>query len=102
MFKRFLTYSILSLIALGGFFGNVDITNNLENHITFSIKSNTTYALGEFNAAKDSQAANVAMEAEKSTPSSTDATKMYNGLIDGMNIILGVITVIVSPAIMFA
>ena len=93
MFKRFLTYSILSLIALGGFFGNVDITNNLENHITFSIKSN---------AAKDSQAANVAMEAEKSTPSSTDATKMYNGLIDGMNIILGVITVIVSPAIMFA
>ncbi len=34
--------------------------------------------------------------------SSFEATKMYNDLINGLNIILGVITVIVSPAIMFA
>jgi hypothetical protein len=101
MFKRLITYSILTFVTLFGFFGNINldiVQNNGDIHgVTLSYEGNITYAAepckeGETNT-KDKPC---------DPPASSDATKMYNNLINGINILLGVITVIVSPAIMFA
>jgi hypothetical protein len=83
--KKILTYSILWLTAISGFFGNVDIDTNTENNsvISFSVNTNSIYA-----ATGD--------------VTSAGAAKMYNEAIDILNLLLWVITVIVSPAIMFA
>ena len=46
MFKRILTYSILTLIALGGFFGNIvtQKDSSTDSVVSMSYEANTTYA----------------------------------------------------------
>ncbi|MBC7498553.1 hypothetical protein H7170_02815 [Candidatus Gracilibacteria bacterium] len=98
LIRRLLTYSLLSLVALGGFFGNVHIENKKSGVeiASISYERNGVYA-----ALCAAGAASTASAPCEST-ASADQLKMWNSLIDGLNIILGIITAIVSPAIMFA
>jgi hypothetical protein len=98
MFKRILTYSILTLIALGGFFGNIvtQKDSNTNSVISMSYETSATYAADPCPPTwKDA--------AGKPCPvTPTEAAKMYNTAIDTLNILLWIITVVVSPAILFA
>lgn len=97
MFKRILTYSILTLIALGGFFGNIVTQKgiNTDSVISMSYETSATYAADPCTDWKDA-----AGKACPITPS--EAAKMYNTAIDTLNMLLWVVTVVVSPAILFA
>lgn len=90
--KRPLTYLFLFLIAFGGFFGNITLTtktqsNTVISSIDLAYESNVTYA---------------AEETKKPDDASVKAMEKYNGMIDVLNIALGVLNVIVSPVILFA
>jgi hypothetical protein len=95
MFKSILTYSILTLIALGGFFGNVhiDTLDNQISNITISYKWTAIYA---------AEPCVATTEKPCPAPTPTEAVKMYNTAIDTLNMLLWVVTVVVSPAILFA
>ncbi len=107
MFKRILTYSLLSLVALSGFFGNIHIEMIWSNDkiVSISYTEQHTYAAGSGPSSSDGMINGLdasAYETKDAKATSTDQLKMWNSLIDGLNIILGIITAIVSPAIMFA
>lgn len=101
MFKRILTYSILTLIALGGFFGNIHTSQDIhiKGMISISFEWNTTYAAftGPCPAGQTP-----GKDKCEGVPTPTDATKWANQVVDILNIILGFVTLVVSPAIMFA
>ncbi len=95
--KRLITYSILSVTMVAGFFGSIHIERDHQSDQIVSISYDGNGVFAAVCTAGQTPAAN---GCEAPTP--TEASKMYNSLINGMNIILWVITVIVSPAIMFA
>ena len=81
--KRLLTYSILSVTMVAGFFGSIHIERDHHNDkiVSVSYEGNGVYAAlctaGQTPAANNCEA-----------PTPTEASKMYNSLINGMNIIL--------------
>lgn len=86
LIRRLLTYSILSLVALGGFFGSVHIetANQGNNIISVSYEGNGVYA--EPNGCRTPEECNATNTAANT--SSTEMTKMLNSLLSGLNIIL--------------
>jgi hypothetical protein len=114
LIRRLLTYSLLSLVALGGFLGSVHIETENQGHdiVSVSYEGNGVYADGGcpwselpdgmWSCPSGATNSNDKWTGETTKASSAEQLKMWNSLIDGLNIILGIITAIVSPAIMFA
>lgn len=75
LIKNILTSTLLFLVAIGGFFVSYD---------TGILKTNNLYALGEFNAGADSQAANTT----SSPTASQEQSKWLNEAIQTVNAIL--------------
>ncbi len=93
--KRILTYSILSLATVCTFFASVSVDVDHTGSILASV------SLGESVYAEDK----IKTIQDAITPSEAEnamAQKMFNELVTGLNIILAILTAIVSPAIMFA
>lgn len=98
MFKKFLTSFLLTLVAVGGFFINVTITKNtlsLDSHVSVSYAQDcfTPDCLAVVKAGNDKLAANT---------QNAEIQKMLNTLVAAINIILNILTIMVSPAIMLA
>lgn len=91
--KRILTYSILSLATVCTFFASISVdvvnTEKPSTYIALSIVSPTIYA------------AEAAVQPVKATEGE-DRAQMWNQGINALNLILGIVTALVSPAIMFA
>ena len=84
--NRIITYLFLFLIGIGGFFGNIHINiQNQDNQINtiVSYETNTTYA------------------ADPEKDASKKAMEMYNEWIDGINAVLAILSIIISPIILF-
>ncbi len=89
--KRIITYSSLCLIALSWFLG-------------VRIESNTSYNTiipVQISIVDTSYAATTPATPKKWDPTSTKALESYNQMIDTLNIALGVLSVLVSPVILF-
>ena len=84
--NRIITYLFLFRIGIGGFFGNILINiqyqDNQINTIV-SYETNTTYA------------------ADPEKDASKKAMEMYNEWIDGINAVLAILSIIISPIILF-
>jgi hypothetical protein len=129
LIQRLLTYSLLSLIALGGFFGNlqIDMGTQIESRIAISYVGNGVYAfngpcpswqiawtssciddpsIGWFGTDADittnQKAAGITPDTAKPANQSAEFQKMLQSLVNGLNIFLWLLTAIVSPAIMLA
>ncbi len=103
MFKKLLTYSILSLVGMMGLFGSfsnwtISKNSSVENTISFF---QNTYAVGANDWNAGEAEAKAAMQT-KTTDQNAEMQKMLNSLVGGLNIILDILTIIVSPAIMLA
>ena len=87
--KKILTYSILTLTAVGGFFGHIDANINPTELANISIGIDSTYA--------------AAGTAETTTSQSTSqkTVEMYNNLINTINIIFAVLSALITPIILF-
>jgi hypothetical protein len=99
MFKRIITYSILTFVTLFGFFGNINldiVQNNGDIHgVTLSYEGNTAYAA---EPCKEGQTP----EKDKCTPvASTEQLKNWNSVIDGINMLTMILSTIISPIILF-
>jgi hypothetical protein len=90
MFTKIFTSSLLFLIAIGGFFVNFEVKKESDIQIAWiSLEYMTSvYASGT--------------TAPPPVDQWTEVKKMYNNIAAGLNIALGIVTVIVSPAIMLA
>lgn len=100
MSHKILTSFLLTLVAIGGFFVSFD--KKMENgdiSIAYMVE---TYALTDLQLAASNPALQAADGRFAPVWDSTDMTKMYNGLVAGLNIALSIVTIIVSPAIMLA
>jgi hypothetical protein len=91
MIRKILTSSLIALVGIGGFF------------VSFEKEETGNIAVTGINivSASGGTAEGVA-PAPKPNEGDTEVKKMLNNLVAWLNIILGVITVIVSPAVMLA
>jgi hypothetical protein len=122
LIRRLLTYSLLSLIALGGFFGNlqIDIGTQTESHIAISYEGNGVYATGWCpwselpdafgscpSGAVNSNDNGLGAPSTWATGKPADATKpadqvkKWNDVIDTLNMALAVLSALISPIILF-
>ncbi|MBX9809423.1 hypothetical protein K2X92_03485, partial [Candidatus Gracilibacteria bacterium] len=103
--KKILTYSLLGLTAIGGFFGNVDIDTSLENTsvISFSVGTNSTYSADPVDpyANETAKFARQGNPPTKTSATSQATIDMYNNAIVAINGLLAVLSALVSPIILF-
>jgi hypothetical protein len=115
--RRLLTYSLLSLMALGAFFWDlqIDIGTQTESRIEIVYEGNGVYAcddnnqnadgtpcIGQSNMSNPQSTSTTAPGVTKPADQSTEMKKMLDSIIAGANVILWILTIAVSPAIMFA
>lgn len=98
MIRKILTSSLITLIAIGGFFVSIERGN--VGNIQF-VQVNTAMA-GDVATPAPGSAVTPAAAPKTDPATDTDVKKMMNNLVAGLNIILGIVTFIASPAIMLA
>lgn len=88
MIRKILTSSLITLVAVGGFFMNIERHESaISDTIGYQI-SGVSEAMAETPTA--------------ATPAADETAKKWNSIIDYLNMALGVLTFIVSPAIILA
>ncbi len=94
MFTKIFTSLFLTLIAIGGFFVSVDVEmKDNSNSIWFNLEySQNVYAIEWWWST-------IQWGSQKEN---TKVKEMYNNIVAGLDIILWVLTIIVSPAVMLA
>lgn len=98
MFKKLLTYSILSLVGMMGFLGVF-----IENNNIWAWDSHYIVSIWEETFADDCSWPNPPTPClSAGNAQNAEMQKMLNSLVGGLNIILDILTIIVSPAIMLA
>ncbi len=99
MFKKTLTSLLLTFIGVGGFFMhiNMDQEKNFEwrHYFVSSISINQTYAADDCNWPNPPVPCLDAWQ-------NAEIQKMLNTLVAAVNVMLGIVTIIVTPAIMLA
>jgi hypothetical protein len=114
LIRRLITYSILSFIALGAFFGDlqIDMKTQMNNRITIAYVGNGVYATnctnpdgsgicpGENWYNTDGTAWKLAPS--KPVTTSEGTKKIWDTVIDSLNIAFLVLSTLVSPVILFA
>lgn len=109
MFKKLSTSLLLCLIGFGAFFGNIYQEVN-KNWFHIQIAQRETFAAPTTDLQLERENSNLQTPensrlqswANETTESSKEMQKMYQAIAEGLNIFLGFITLIVSPAVMFA
>ena len=94
MFKKTLTSLLLTFIGVGGFFVNYNHESSAPRYLSLG---NNTYAADCF-----SDDCNAVVAAWNKEIQNAEIQKMLNTLVAGINIVLSILTIIVSPAIMLA
>ncbi len=96
LFRKLVTSFLLTLVGVVGFFGNVEFkssTSGIEIHKLSFV--NVGYAV-----CADGTVVGPCSEAKN--PQDEEMRKMMNSILAGLNLILGFLTIIVSPAIVLA
>lgn len=101
LIRRLLTYSLLSIMALGAFFGDlqIDIGTQTESRIAISYDGNGVYAAFTGPCPEWQVAWETKCEVAPTKPA--DQVEKWNGVIDTLNMALAVISALVSPVILF-
>lgn len=108
MFKKLSTSLLLCLITFGAFFGTIQSEEKSVSlefaNTTFAVESSPipSWDIDALNKYVAEQQKNSAWWSKSSSTSSQEMQKMYQAIAEGLNIFLGFITLIVSPAVMFA